>query len=444
MRLPLTLAALFAVACETPSEDSDSLPVATVGIEVTQSTYVANVVTVAWSTEEPSTGTVTATAADGETWSRSTEEEAVDHAVTVIGLPDGTELDISIEGVSAVSRYRSEPTAWQVPQSWPALAGLTAEGEAGGFRLTTTIHPEDSEGLPGVVLLDDRGRVIWGTTAGGANHTSARFSADQRWIYTVSDDAMQRFAVDGSETVTDDTEHFHHDLLPLPDGRLLAIARTDGVYQDTDIQYDRLLRYELDGTPTVLFDVLENLNLLPPVNPEKVVTGADITHANALAYDEPTGDVLLGVAGLGAIVRLASETGEVRWILGPYGSPAPSAPVEVTLQHQMLFTPDGIAVFANNSLDYPCGQIIDYTFDDRTGHVEVAKMHRPELCIETLALGGLTDADEGRRAISWSTAGMLDVIDSDGNQLSRIYAPLGLGFGYLDWTDSLYPVNEDG
>jgi hypothetical protein len=71
-------------------------------------------------------------------------------------------------------------------------------------------------------------------------------------------------------------------------------------------------------------------------------------------------------------------------------------------------------------------------------------MHRPELCIETLALGGLTDADEGRRAISWSTAGMLDVIDSDGNQLSRIYAPLGLGFGYLDWTDSLYPVNEDG
>lgn len=294
------------------------------------------------------------------------------------------------------------------------------------------------------MVLDDRGRVVWGTADDGANHTSARFSADRRWIYAVNDGEVKRFAVDGSESVTDDPGGYHHDLLPLPGGRLLAIARTDGVYQDTAIQYDRLLRFEADGTSTVLFDVLENLRLLPPVNPNRVAIGADITHANALAYDEATGDVLLGIAGLSAIARLSSETGEVRWILGPHGTPDPSAPLGVLLQHQMLFTPDGIAIFVNSATDSECAQIVDYSFDHGTGRVELAKVYRPDQCIETLALGGLAEAGEDRRAISWSTAGTLDVIDQDGHQLSRIYLPLGVAFGYVDWNDSLYPVDEGG
>lgn len=35
---------------------------------------------------------------------------------------------------------------------------------------------------------------------------------------------------------------------------------------------------------------------------------------------------------------------------------------------------------------------------------------------------------------------MIDVVDADDQRVSRISAPLGIGFGYVDWTDSLYPV----
>lgn len=432
---------LFGAACSDEAVDSGELPVRTVEIAVAPSEYVANVALVTWHTDEPSLATVTATAADGETWTRSVEAAAEDHEVALIGLPEGVEVEITVVGESESARYVSEASAFSVPWAWSSLSGLTVEEGAPGYRLTTTITSGSDATFPNVLILDERGRIVWAVaTPRRALSTSAKLSPDGRTVYIVAGGDLLTVGLAGDRYEEHALTGLHHDLAPMPDGAVLVIDKVATTHEGESVTCDRVLRIEDDGTSTVVWDAYPQLDTLPESSGEAVDGVRELTHGNSIRYDEATGDALLSLARMRSLVRFSVASGENRWVLGPYGGPQPAAPEDVLLQHQVMFTADGVALFANYAKDYACSEIVDYATEDAGAHFHVSRRYQPEECMESAALGGLDDAGEGRRVIAWSTAGVIDVIDADDQRVSRISAPLGIGFGYVDWTDSLYPM----
>lgn len=439
--LTLTAGVLLTTSCVGEGADIDPADVWPQDVSITPSEFVSNVVTVAWHTDEPTTGVVSATAPDGETWSGRSDTPAKEHEVALLGLPEGAEVEISVtterEGASATS----EPVPTSIPWSWSGLAGLTVEEGAPGYRLTTAITPLPDPNVPDVVIFDDRGRAVWAVALPSDQPaTSAKLSSDRSTLFVITGAEIWAYSLAGDSVRQSILGDLHHDCEPIPGGGVLVIQRVLRSLGEESVTADRVLLLEPDETSRVVWDSIEHLDELPPPIGEPVDGVRELTHANSIRFDEPTGDVLLSLARMGAILAFSLETGEHRWVISPFGGPLPATPEPVLLSHQAVFTETGIAVFANYTKGESCSRVLDFSTDDEAMTFSTSNTYSDPDCLESVALGGLADAGLGRRLISWSTAGVLDVIDADDQRLARIAAPLGVGFGYAAWHDSLYPV----
>jgi hypothetical protein len=395
---------------------------------------------VTWHTDEDTTGEVVATAADGETWTQRASNAGPDHEVVMMGLPDGAELTLAVTAASEEHTWASSPKEWTIPVTWPGLAGGSVEGELPGYRLTTAITANNDASVPDAVIFDDRGRVVWGIgLTGGVPSTSAKLSADRRTLYAVAAGNLHVIDMDGEGYERVEYGSMHHDIEPLPDGSLLLIEKLNHELDGEAVTADRVVRSWPDGTSVEVWDAFSQLPTLPPSDGKEVDGARELTHANSLRYDVATGDVLVSLARMRAIVRFSLETGENRWVMSKFSGPEPAAPFDVLLQHQMFFTEQGIAMFANYTNEGGCARVLDYTAVDDAARFILGHDYNPAECMQSATLGGLADAGGGRRMITWSTAGVIDIVGAGDERLSRLSAPLGVGFGYGQWEDSLLP-----
>lgn len=102
----------------------------------------------------------------------------------------------------------------------------------------------------------------------------------------------------------------HHDFIFLPDGDLLALASTLTSDEDLIVRIDTAT-----GTLKRVYDLKDVLDSRRPQMPWHVHQ-PDWLHANALYYDDRDSTIVISARNQSAIIKLALEPLEVRWILG--------------------------------------------------------------------------------------------------------------------------------
>lgn len=102
----------------------------------------------------------------------------------------------------------------------------------------------------------------------------------------------------------------HHDFIFLPDGDLLALAST--------LTSDEDLIVRIDTATGALKRIYDLKDVLDPRRPQMPwhVHQPDWLHANALYYDDRDSTIVISARNQSAIIKLALEPLEVRWILG--------------------------------------------------------------------------------------------------------------------------------
>ncbi len=328
------------------------------------------------STDEPAV--VTLTVDDGtRQWSVTpSAEPRVDHSLLVLGLhPDSTHEVVLTATDAAGNVSRSAPTTIvtdPLPDDFPPFEVTVSDPERSepGVTLFALMRWPDggqpaSEGI--IVMVDASGEVVWYHE--GDRYITDLFRLDNgHLMYIGAVDGVRSTIVEidllgntvaqwhpraladadlGDSTFVD-TDTFHHDVVELPSGNLLALSSEVRSYENfptsvsdpdaptttRDVVGDTIVEFQRDGV------IVREWKLLDLVDPYRVGYGslgggywratyarlmeedpdvADWAHTNALVYDETDDAIIAALRIQDAVVKLDAETSEIRWILGPHG-----------------------------------------------------------------------------------------------------------------------------
>ena len=327
------------------------------------------------STDEPAVAMLTVD--DGaRRWSVTPHAEPrVDHALLVLGLRPNRRHEVVVTATDAAGNTSmSEPITLvtdPLPADFPPFQVTVSDPERSepGVTLLGLMRWPDggqpaSEGI--IVAVDAQGEVVW-------YHESDRYITDLfrlrngHFLYIGSVNGVRSAIVEldllgntvaqwhprvlsdaGLENSTFvDTDTFHHDVVELPTGNLLALssevrsfehfptsaADRDEPTTTRDVAGDTIVEFQRDGA------IVREWKLLDLFDPYRVGYGslgggywratyarlmeapnlADWAHTNALVYDEQDDAIIAALRYQDAVVKLDAATGEIRWILGPPG-----------------------------------------------------------------------------------------------------------------------------
>ena len=325
------------------------------------------------STNEPSV--ITLTIDDGNRrWSVTPSSElGVDHSVLVLGLrPDATHEVVVTATDAAGNQTASAPVAIvtdPLPDDFPPIEMKVSDperSEPGVTLMAVRSWSGSEEGGTFLILVDVAGRVVWyrsvtdsvgyvsrlrngnlmymetlGGVRGAISEIDMLGNTVARWHPRALADA------DLENSTLVDTDTFHHDVVELPSGNLVALSSEMRTYEGyptsetdpnaptttRDVAGDTIVEFQRDGT------IVREWKLLDLFDPYRVGYGslssgywratysrimdapdlADWAHANALMYDEQDDAFLVSLRLQDAVVKIDSETSEVAWILGPHG-----------------------------------------------------------------------------------------------------------------------------
>jgi len=327
------------------------------------------------STDEPAV--VVLTVDDGaRQWSVTpSAEPRIDHSVLVLGLRPDTRHQLV---VTATDEAGNESTSVQatiatdpLPDNFPPFEVTVSDSERSepGVTIFALMRWPDggqatSEGI--VVAVDASGEVVW-------YHESGHYITDLfrlrngHFVYIGSVNGVRSVIVEldllgnivaqwhphalaaaGLENSTFvDTDTFHHDVVELPSGNLLAVSSEVRSYDDfptstadpnaptttRELAGDTIVEFERDGA------IVRQWKLLDLFDPYRIGYGslgggywratyeqlveepdlADWAHTNALVYDAQDDAIVASLRYQDAVVKIDAQTGEIQWILGPPG-----------------------------------------------------------------------------------------------------------------------------
>ncbi|MBX2797746.1 MAG: aryl-sulfate sulfotransferase [Myxococcales bacterium] len=312
----------------------------------------------------------------GQLLARSVEDVALQvdivspHATQRLTGPLGTEHAIDLWGFRAGADHRIEVTVRTETDEllWPQVSTVTTEPLPPDFPRLEVLHTTDRR-TPGldlfhvdaepddrpeyIVVLDGRGDVVWYFAARSAvNHVVQLSSGDlvympdRYWMEQI--DLFGRSVRSYRSRITPtadpmdlpvDHTAFHHDVVELPSGNLLALGIElvdQPAYPDSEevpgqtaparVAYDTLVEVDDAGT------VVNEIGLVDVLDPLRVGRDAvqgtwwtsfagteirDWGHANSVAYDADSSSVLVSLRHQDAVAKLSYPTGELDWILAP-------------------------------------------------------------------------------------------------------------------------------
>ena len=326
-------------------------------------------------TDEPAVVTLAVTDSTRE-WSVTPEvEPGVDHSLLVLGLrPDRTH-EVVVAATDAAGN-----TSWSapitivtdpLPDDFPPFEVTVSDPERSepGVTLFALMRwPDGGRAAPEgiVVAVDVSGEVVW-------YHESDRYISDLfrlrngNFMYIGSVNGIRSTIVEldllgnivaqwhpraladaGLENSTFvDTDTFHHDVVELPSGNLLALSTEVRSYENfptstedanaptapRNLAGDTIVEFQRDGI------IVREWKLLDLFDPKRVGYGslaggywratyaelmedpdvADWAHTNALVYDEQDDAIVASLRFQDAVVKIDAETSQIRWILGPRG-----------------------------------------------------------------------------------------------------------------------------
>jgi arylsulfate sulfotransferase len=336
---------------------------------------------------------------------------ALEHRLPLLGLRPGAAHRISVVATDeAGNETTSDPielSTEPLPEEFPRLTvetSLPERMEPGATLFNLMLSPPDGESRDygALVIVDARGEVIWYYQADHGVIDARRIS-NGNLLYlsgrtgpayeidmlgnVVSKWTARRTPSERTEGgIAVDTETFHHEVLEMPSGNLLALStevRDYGEYpsstidpraptQHASVVGDVVVEFGRDGSVQRELDLLDVLDpLRTSTGPEleggyweatygEEVEGAliDWGHTNAVFFDRASNAFLLSVRRQDAVVKVDVDTGDIVWILGPHdrwSAPwtdyllTPVGAVEwPNHQHAPMTTPHGTVLLFDN------------------------------------------------------------------------------------------------
>ena len=417
-------------------------------LEISASEHVPAVAYASWKAPVATEGYVVATNGDGEQWTTPLDPLAIHHKVPVLGLPMGDDYQLSLYAVDdSGGTWTSEPSSFESP-SLPASAPLLdlAVSEASrvpGFHAFPIVQvTADLSSYP-IVIIDDKARVVWAAqNPEGEVCTAVKFSRDGTSLLANFGSGVVSHPLNGGASTTYPTAEAHHDFVELPSGKMAVIVNDRHTLGGVEYKSESVVEIDSRGRSTELWNLWDRLDELDLALGDGVSWDTtDIAHANALAYDEATDELVIGLTAMTAVVRFERKTGNARWVVGPEGGAQIGLDglSDWDLQHQVALTDDGYYIYVNKIAGDACSKVIRVQVDETLGTASAVASFGDDTCYSTFALGGLSWIDEATLLVSWSSAGMLEQRTTDGDVLWAVGASLGSAFGYPDFATSLYP-----
>ena len=325
------------------------------------------------STDEPAVATVTVDDGARQWSARPQAELRVEHSLLVLGLRPDRSHDVVVVATDAAGNTSTSPPITIVtdplPDDFPPFEVTVSDPERSepGVTLFALMRwPDGGRAAPEgiIVAVDASGEVVW-------YHESDRYISDLfrlrngHFMFIGSVNGVRSTIVEldllgnavaqwhpraladaGLEHSTFvDTDTFHHDVVELPSGNLLALSSEVRSYEHfptsaADPDAPTTTR-DLAGDTIVEFHgaIVREWKLLDLFDPYRIGYGsigggywratyaqlmeepdlADWAHTNALVYDEQDDAIVAALRYQDAVVKLDAATSELRWILGPHG-----------------------------------------------------------------------------------------------------------------------------
>ncbi|OIP37663.1 MAG: hypothetical protein AUK47_13235 [Deltaproteobacteria bacterium CG2_30_63_29] len=327
-------------------------------------------------TNELATAQISISSATGHAWTLAAGDTfATAFAVDLLGFRADSAYTVTISATDEAGNVGTDDTSTfttaPLPSDFPPLEVITAQSAAmaPGFTLfdvfrwvPTQQGPDGTYGL--YLMLDNEGEVVWyyhpshrpedirrlpngNLLYNHSEHSIVEIDMMGRVIHEWYADRMGGTVPDGAIAV--DTDTFHHEVAPLPNGNFIALSTEAKTLTPTDCPaYDA--DYLVVGDVIVEFvpatgEVVNRWSLFDMIDPcrridhgfkstfweqayggDTVPTTADWTHSNAVVYDEANNVVMVSTRHQDWVIafKYADDTngssGEVQWMLGDEGN----------------------------------------------------------------------------------------------------------------------------
>ncbi|MSQ04243.1 MAG: hypothetical protein EXR71_20545 [Myxococcales bacterium] len=296
---------------------------------------------------------------------------------------------------------------------------------------------------PGVVLMDQAGRVVWFTSLVdvwvGGGRSRVRRDGLGIWMASMGDQPATLTGVSwmGEVLQTVSLDGLNHDYTELSDGRF-AWNNFDCRADDTlgRVCGNAIKVGKLSGPTAVVFSTWDEFD----PNTDGEVTGeADWTHANALFVEPDEASAWFGLRNFNAILHVDLTTGAVLdQVAGPHATLTPAGPSAHTHeQHRFEVLADGNLVVHDNGTTESNSRVVELALDRAAGTATVVSVLQHDPPVFDYALGDVHRAEDGSTLVTWATAGLIDDFAPDGTLRATISAELGLAFGYNDVVTAL-------
>ena len=438
-----------------PADDDDA-PSVTFGIDWQLSAVIPTVVSVAWTVDAEHVEDAWVEFGPGGTYSfraPALDDGEGGFESFLLGLKPLSEASFRA-GVSVDGQIVRSDTVFFVTGSipldvpTPTLDALVPNRATGGFMVTSLLSSPSY-----AVILDGDGDIVWWHTPDSLADLAfvpvVLLSQDGRSLLYLSravveegDDIKRTFlirvALDGSEEEQLEMDAAHHGLVELADGTL-AVLEVDNREVDGEmVEGDRIVELRPDGSKSVVFSVWDHLAYEPLELPD---SADGWTHANALDVSDDEGTYYVSLKHLDAIVEVDRASGDLLLQIGGEDSDVALADGGKHLfewQHQFEVLSSGILVFDNGPHLGPESRAVEYAIDPEGGSAEFVWEHISEPPLYVYTLGDVARLPSGNTLVVWSTSGMMEEVTPEGEIVQRLAMPMGVGFGYVRWTETLY------
>jgi hypothetical protein len=408
--------ALLAAAC------SDSAWVA----EAHVSDQISTVVTVRWTTEQPSIGYVEYGPTREMEFNTPIEaDETREHSQVLYGLKPDTEYyfrAVTWDGDDAGASEIGSVRTGNLPVGMPKF---TVQGDGHDQFIVAPILGTNTAAL----ILDPDGDIVWYHVPDGElDIYRARLSVDGKsllynWASVsgdpANDSALVRVALDGSGSSSVDVPLLAHDFVEHEDGTVAAIV----------------VEYRTVETVWSAWDCFD-----PAVDRGEALEDG-WTFANALDYDPVENAYYLGMRNFGSITKIDRETGACDWVFGLAASTIEIPPEAALFFHQHQFDLRGnrILVMDNDGLPGKVSRVLEYELDFEANRATEVWSYVSDPSVYTFVLGEPTRLDGGDVFINWSAAGQMERVTAAGSASWKLNSGAGVVFGFNTLAKSLYP-----
>ncbi len=411
-----------------------------------------NVLQVSWRTEEESLSALSASWDGSPVLWQGTLQPGVEHRFEILGLPTSTEIlidawsdgeELSYQG-SAVTVLPALPVSVPVPR---VLADLPDARDPTPYAFLTLVKQDQTV----LEVVDRAGRVCWFHEVGqdalawGSVPDPSSATVVALLQHFSSEDqpsTVERYGLrDGATLSVTEVTRAHHDLEPLPGGRVAYLVEDARPWYSEErsdwivVIGDAIEIVELDGSVSTLmstWDWRDPQDLPLPMN-DGYGPGIDWTHANALRYRPETDSLLVSLRDLHVLIEVDVNTGAV---LDEYGETergyvTADDSLPLSEQHDASFTRDGTLLMVStprNDDGQPGRQTlaVEYALDEETRELVEVWSFGEGLGLFSDTRGGARRLPEGNTLIWWNDPGrQVWEVQPNGQVAWKLEPPVG-------------------